>query len=199
MARSSDEELREDIVALVTALVRGGFQPRDQIWQAADDICEDGADPDRLRAFASAELDRLWTEQRAAEASWSGRTDCDRLDAAFEELETTGVICRQDFTCCGTCGAAEIGMEIEEFERNRGVRARGYAFYHMQDTERAIEGHGVYLGYGAAEAGEAAALAVGCEIVAALRSHGLKPEWDGSWGKRIHVPLEWRRRFVCTP
>ncbi|ANP47250.1 DUF6891 domain-containing protein [Candidatus Viadribacter manganicus] len=196
MTKQSDQDLRGDISALLTAMVRGAFQPRDQIWLAVDDICEEGADPDALREFASKELDRLWSEQRTVEASWSDRTDCDRLDQAFEELESSGIVCRQDFTCCGTCGAAEIGAELDDAEQ-RGLKVRGYAFYHQQDTEGAIEGYGIFLNYGAEKGGEDAALTIAREIVSVLQSHGLQPKWNGAWSQRIHVPLEWRRRLVC--
>jgi len=197
MGKSSDEDLRQDLVHVLTALVRAGFQPRDQIWLAADDVCEEAAEPDAMRAFAAAELARLWAEQRALEASWEGRTDCERLDQAFAELETMGIVCRQDFTCCGNCGAAEIDGEFEAMEA-AGVVVRGYAFYHQQDTERAIEGDGVYLSYGADAEGEASALEIAREIVAVLTSHGLKPAWNGQWSQRIHVPLVWRRRLMCS-
>lgn len=198
MADPTDDELREDIVALLTAQVRAGFHPRDEIWLDADDICEQSTNPDALRQFASGELERLWKDQRAAEAGWVGRTDCDRLDEAFAELESTGIVCRQDFTCCGNCGVAEIGDELAEVEEKRGIRVRGYAFYHMQDTESAVEGHGLYLNYGAEERSEAAALVIAREIIAVLKSHGLNPNWDGRYSQRIHVPLEWRRGLSCT-
>lgn len=197
MAKETDEDLRGDIDATLTAMVRGGFAPRDEIWLVIDDICEQGEDPDTLRVYASAELELLWREQRAAEATWSGSTDCDRLDKAFADLEERGVICRQDFTCCGNCGVAEIGVELNEAER-RGIHVRGYAFYHQQDTERAVEGDGVYLNYGAEKEGEAAALAIAREIVTTLKHHGLEPRWNGSIGQRIHVPMVWRRRLICT-
>src|SRR5262249_27527909 len=155
-----------------------GFQPRDEIWLEVDDVCEQSADPDALRQYASAELERHWGAQRALEATWQGRTDCDRLDEAFAELESTGVVCRQGFTCCGTCGAAEIGAECADFEDKRGKPVRGYAFYHMQDTEHAVDGHGLFLNYGADEEGEAAALSIAREIIAVLKSHGLNPAWN---------------------
>lgn len=196
-SKSSDEDLRQDVVHVLRTMVRAGFMPRDQIWLAADDVCEEAADPDAMRAFAAAELERLWAAQRAAEASWEGRTDCDRLDQAFAELESTGIVCRQDFTCCGNCGAAEIGDEFEAVEA-AGVKVRGYAFYHQQDTERAIDGDGVYLNYGAEAEGEAPALEIAREIVSVLTAYGLRPDWNGSWGQRIHVPMQWRRRLSCS-
>lgn len=197
MAKDTDEDLRGDVDATLNAMVRGAFLPRDQVWLAIDDICEDAEDPDALRAYASAELELLWNEQRSIEKTWSGSTDCDRLDKAFAELEDRGIICRQDFTCCGNCGVAEIGMELNEAEQ-RGTHVRGYAFYHQQDTESAIQGHGVYLNYGAEKEGEAAALAIAREIITSLKHHGLEPQWNGSIGQRIHVPMEWRRRLSCT-
>ena len=45
MAKETDEDLRGDIDALLKALVRGGFAPRDEIWLALDDICEQGEEP----------------------------------------------------------------------------------------------------------------------------------------------------------
>ncbi|MEZ5956638.1 MAG: hypothetical protein R3C27_05425 [Hyphomonadaceae bacterium] len=197
MAKETDEDLRGDIDATLKAMVRGGFAPRDEIWLVVDDICEQGDEPDTLRAYASAELELLWREQRADEASWSGSTDCDRLDRAFDDLEDRGIICRHDFTCCGNCGVAEIGAELNEAEQ-RGTHVRGYAFYHQQDTEAAVNGHGVYLNYGAEKEGEAAALAIAREIITTLKHHGLDPQWNGSIGQRIHVPLVWRRRLACT-
>lgn len=197
MAKDTDEDLRGDIDTLLKAMVRAAFVPRDQVWYAVDDICEEGADPDALRTYASAELERLWAEQRTIEATWSGKTDCDRLDKAFDDLEKRGIVCRQDFTCCGNCGVAEIGGELEEAE-SRGIRIRGYAFYHQQDTERAVEGAGVYLNYGAEREGEGPALEIAREIVSALKRNGLKPEWNGTIGQRILVPMEWRRRLICT-
>jgi hypothetical protein len=64
----------------------------------------------------------------------------------------------------------------------------------MQDTERAAEGDGLYLNYGACEDGEEAALAVANDIVTQLTAHGLRTEWNGSWNQRIAVSLDWKRR-----
>ena len=128
-----------------------------------------------------------------AEREWTEATDCDRLDDAFAALEASGVIARQNFTCCGTCGSTEIWDEIGSAEA-AGLPAHGYAFFHMQDTESAAEGYGLYLNYGACTEGEAAALAIGHEIVEQLEAHGLRTEWNGDWGTRIHVALDWKKR-----
>ena len=82
---------------------------------------------------------------------------------------------------------------MEEVEAT-GRPVRGYAFYHMQDTESAAEGRGLYLAYGAADEGELAALGVAGEIVDTLRTQGLDVAWEGTWDKRIQVSLDWKRR-----
>jgi hypothetical protein len=173
--------------------VASGFYDEDTILTHAVESFEDEFDPAFLRGTAQ----RMLREEMAAHArdqqDWPARTDCDRLDDAFAALEAKGVIARQNFTCCGTCGSAEIWDEIKAVDDAGGL-TRGYAFYHMQDTERAAEGDGLYLNYGACEEGEVAALAVAKDIVTQLEAHGLRTDWNGSWNQRIAVSLDWKRR-----
>jgi hypothetical protein len=178
---------------LVRRDVAGGFYDDDAILTNANDVFEEELPRPLLRVEASAALRAALAHHRAAEQGWDEITDCDRLDAAFDALEAEGVIARQNFTCCGTCGASEIWDEVEE-ARNDGMIAQGYAFFHMQDTEAAVEGHGLYLSYGACEEGEDAAIAIGHRIIAALEAEGLATEWDGSLGQRIGVALVWKKR-----
>lgn len=137
--------------------------------------------------------------QAAVERTWPVPTDCDRLDRAFAKLERAGIVARQNFTCCQTCGHAEIGDELDGAACDGPVR--GYTFFHAQDTEAAEAGAGIYLAFGAvlppgsaAEALAGAAAEVAREIVRALRAEGLEVDWDGDPARRIGVPLQWRRR-----
>jgi hypothetical protein len=82
---------------------------------------------------------------------------------------------------------------MQEVSRT-GQRVRGYTFYHKQDTENAIQGHGVYLGYGAVLEGESAALEIAREIARTLQRNELAVEWDGSFRTRIFVKMDWKRR-----
>ncbi|ETI65375.1 hypothetical protein C100_02385 [Sphingobium sp. C100] len=179
------EQMRRDVL--------GGFFDEDAILTNAHDLFEEELPRPTLRREASAALRTALAEHRAAEEGWTHMTDCDRLELAFAALEAEGIIARQNFTCCSNCGASEIWDEIEAAQAE-GLPAQGYAFFHMQDTESAIEGNGLYLNYGAADQGEAAAIAIGHRIVAQLEDHGLPTEWDGSWGQRIGVPLVWKKR-----
>ena len=176
--------------------LRGGYVDRDSIVDNALEVLElQPHGEDVLRANALRILDEEIAAYRLESADWPDVTDHDRLEEAFAALESQGVVCRQNFTCCGTCGVAEIGDEIDA-TRERGGDVLGYAFFHMQDTERAVEGGGLWLNFGATGDGEAPALAVAGRIAEALRATGLTVNWDGDWSKRIHVPLQWQRRLA---
>ncbi|MFG1868676.1 DUF6891 domain-containing protein [Micromonospora arborensis] len=125
----------------------------------------------------------------AAQARWPEVTDNDRLTAAFRTLSAGGLVARENFSCCQNCGTTEIGAEVP-----RGRSARGYAFYHQQDAEHAVDGSGVHVAYGLF--GEPPTADIGAEVAAALRAEGLPVHWDGKPGTRIRVSLTWQRRRV---
>jgi hypothetical protein len=193
MGPTEFDALRDEMRTFIRGRVRGGFTPSDQIAAGAVDTFSDQADPDELEPVAA----RITQEEVAAhlrdQENWPAATDCDRLDDAFAELTEGGIVCRQDFTCCSTCGHSEIGGEMA-IERQAGRRVRGYAFYHMQDTDRAVAGCGIYLKYGAVEQGDAAGQQIGREIEAALGRHGLKTSWNGRLDTSILVEVDWKRR-----
>lgn len=170
----------------------GYLDPADIAHFAADVFAEE-IDPALLRHHIQRFTREILDDHRAEQRGWPAVTDCERLDAAFAALEREGVICRQNFSCCGSCGAAEIWDEMAAAEE-AGMEVRGYTFFHMQDTEAAVAGEGLYLSYGAVAEGAAGAEAIGHAVVAALEAKGLDPVWDGQWTRRIFVPLSWRRR-----
>ena len=185
----------DHIVAYARNWVRGGYLSRAEIVSEIEAMAEDeGLSPDLFDADGLVDLEVR--DLKAEQIRWPAVTDYDRLDAALEALEMKRIVARQDFTCCGNCGQAEIGAEIADFEE-KGVRARGYVFFHQQDTESAVEGHGLYFNYGHALEYDKpeASRDIGRELVAALEGAGLRPKWDGDLGKRVFVGLDWKRRW----
>ncbi|MBN2972358.1 hypothetical protein JW805_10060 [Roseomonas aeriglobus] len=183
----------DDLRDFIRRDVAGGFFDDDAVLRNAVEVYADEIDADTLRVSAQAYLRDALRDHRAAQAGWPEETDCDRLDAAFEALEAQGIVCRQNFTCCGTCGAAEIRDEMDAIEA-AGFDVRGYAFYHAQDTEAAVDGDGLYLNYGAIDDDDDQAVAVGRLVTQELSAHGLKVSWSGDLAKRIGVFLDWKRR-----
>lgn len=138
-------------------------------------------------------VDQAVRAHHAKQAKWTTPTDCDKLDAAFKALERNGVVARQNFTCCSNCGEAEIGGEMAEV-KGRGRKVIGYAFYHMQDTQSAVDGGSIYIKYGASEITDDNTRMIGRKIAAALTAAGLKPDWDDDPNTAIRVKLKWRKR-----
>jgi len=122
--------------------------------------------------------------RRSQQAKWTSEETVTNLDRAFDDLEEAGILARQNFTCCGTCGAAEIGGE-----RDESREWRAYVFFHMQDTDRLIQTGSLYLAYGIFPPQDADDLPgfVTAEILPRLARHGLRAEWDGDPRTRIHV------------
>lgn len=199
----------EEVLEYVTSTIWAGFiELDDAVTQVADYF---GTDENRI-----APLVRIAWDRRAAElASGEGTGSYAALASAFDILETGGIIARMNFTCCQTCGHAEIADE-------RGAdAAHGYTFFHQQDSERLAAGE-VMLAFGAfrpapgidpdllarakAEDDSPQRQAarkkvwdisdplVGEEIAAGLRAACLEVDWDGTRVTRIRVDLpDWRK------
>ncbi len=194
MSKQPPEELLEALKHYVTHEVRGGFASVTDIPAAAVEVvtAEDIEPADLLpyaEQYTADSLVQLHEEQQF----WPDVTDCDRLDQAFADLEKTGLLSRQDFSCCQPCGHGDMSDEIESAIA-QGRTVRGYTFYTWQDTEWTVDGQDLCLTYASVEDGDGATIAVGHEVVSALRASGLSVEWDGSIEKRIVVSVEWRRR-----
>jgi hypothetical protein len=193
MAAELSADLVEQMRRFVRNEVRGGFTSVADIPTGAVEYLLDDAEAEVLRPHAEQYTAEALVALSEEEKGWPQVTDCDRLDSAFARLEAAGVVARQNFSCCQNCGHAEMWDEVQA-AAEEGRSPHGYTFYHGQDTEAAVEGHGLCLAYGAVEPGEEALAQVGHEVVAALRGHGLQVRWDGSTDKRISVSLDWKRR-----
>ncbi|MET9403076.1 hypothetical protein [Kitasatospora sp. NPDC002965] len=183
--RDAEERARE--------LIRCGFQEPDEIVESlVEDLDDQGLTAEEAERIVAP----LWRARLEEQASWPETTDVDRLEAAFDSLEEQGIVAAMDFTCCASCGYAEIGGEADE-------DSRGFVFFHQQDTERVATGGSLMLRYGGfqvdGESTEAAVrrtVRVGREVVSALKEVGLPVKWDGSPEVAITVtPMVWLNRL----
>ncbi|MFI5956183.1 DUF6891 domain-containing protein [Cryptosporangium sp. NPDC051539] len=183
-----DEDLRASAIDHIrTEVGRGSGTFLDVVDSTLEYLEGEEADPDELRALAWSVASDEFAAALAAQGNWPEQTDNDRLTEAFRALDAAGIVARQDFTCCQNCGLSEIGGEVPD-----PAAARGYVFYHRQDTESAVAGHGVHLAYGLFERPPTAE--IGNEVAAALTTAGLAVDWDGTTARRIRVPLGWAVR-----
>lgn len=182
---AADPEAAAVTAALAARYLVEGYRDFDQLVRDLHEMSE--SDPPVTAAQAREILTPLWRERAAAQADW-GTTDCDRLTAAFADLDRSGIVAREHFSCCQNCGTHEIWAEADD-------ETRGYAFFHFQDTESAVDG-ALYLSYGARADPPESTVAIGHEIVKALEAHGLRTDWNGSEKQRICITdLNWQKRL----
>jgi hypothetical protein len=99
------DELRQHIETLVAA----GFLDEDEIELGAAEAFEDRLEPATLRAAAHQLTAAAWEAHARAQATWPAVTDCDRLDAAFAEMEARGIVARQDSAAATTAARRRSG------------------------------------------------------------------------------------------
>jgi hypothetical protein len=144
-------------------------------------------DPAELRAIAWRLVGPLFASHLEAQAAWPTVIDSDRLTDAFRELDRSGIVARERFACCQSCGLGEIGMEVLDT-----APVRGYVFYNYQDADRAALGGSLWLAYGLFEQPPTAE--IGEEVATAVRAAGLDVDWNGSPDQRIRLRLALVRR-----
>ena len=194
--KKTQADLEREVHETVVRRVIEGFESRDEIIAGVVDELAQEYDAVALRTAVVRLADLELAAQRERERLWTEPTDCDRLDQAFAALEKNGIIARQNYSDCQTCGVAQISEEMAKLHQ-AGKPVRGYVFYHEQDTEGAADG-GLYLSYGAENGEGQDSVAVGRDIVRELDHHRLKTVWNGDLSERINVQLDWRRRRFTT-
>jgi hypothetical protein len=176
------------VLDCIKTWVWSGFYSADQIDRMIDDVVVPGCDVAFLKASVQPEVERKLTAQDA----WPAETDCDRLDKVVRHLHGAGICALQNAGYTMSDGRTDVAEAVAGGPKGY---YRGFCFYHGQDVERAVKGQGLHIAFGAIDDDRAAGVAVGCEIVEALRHVGFAVEWDGSIERRINVPaILWQRR-----
>ncbi|MFL5341453.1 MAG: DUF6891 domain-containing protein [Gemmataceae bacterium] len=183
-------ETDEYILNAIKTWVWTGFYSPDEVDAMIDDILERNADEAMLRAAVAPEFDK----KAAAEASWPDTTDCDRLDRAFQELNSSGIIALHNAGYTTSDGLDHVSEALRE-RGKKGVK--GYCFYHGQDVERAVAGGGLFVAFGDLGEDKTKKTEIGHLVKAVLQACELAVEWNGDPEMRLSMPgLAWKRRRV---
>lgn len=198
-----DPELEEYIRDMVwTQLVRGDDSINDHAYEIACAV-EDEEGAGTLSEAQCRAIAQYLIDARRAQQAGFGEVPASKLDRAFEALRRAHVVAEQDFTCCNTCGHAEI-------EGDQGDL--GYVFFHQQDTESLAEYGSTYLSYGIfwpAHISEEEYKALSSSqreelydattiklmktvVIPTLQEHGIGVSWEGNVDTRILITdVEW--------
>ncbi|MFI7575617.1 DUF6891 domain-containing protein [Micromonospora sp. NPDC049497] len=193
IAEPARTEIEHEIWAWI---VRGEDDAGEFVDYLDDDEERHGVTDEELAAAYERALDVRRDQQR----EWGDVQS--NLSLAFAELNRLGVLARGNFSCCGTCAAAEIHDERDETRH-----WRGYLWYDQQDTESLVSSldGSVYLGYGAypprdfdkaaydtlSDDDRQARYQADVErlldelVFPVLRKHGMRVEWNRTQATRI--------------
>jgi hypothetical protein len=213
------EKSREELRERLRSAIRGELRLARSDHQGILDYCRDvwmqdvcPADEwDAFLRFEREEIDRLAVERAAEMSSWPDETDCDRLDRVEVALRERGILFWQVSPCCDTCTGGELPDRIAVInDRHPGFRdrVRGYAFFIDQNMPEMLAESlriSIYLGYGCFTQDDSqaepdvynkGALGFAREVCECLHEEGLEVDWDGDFGRKICVSVNWRRRTV---
>lgn len=153
--------------------------------------------------FKSDEIDKKWlafqideemARKAASEKTWPEKTDCDRLDQVFEELNRSNIIALQNVGYTKSDGIEDI-LQVYQKRGGKSSLIEGYCFYHGQDLDRAVDSQGLMLTFGDIHGTDVKGLEIGAKIVTVLKHHGFDPKWPRTINKRIEIPdINWLRR-----
>lgn len=107
------------------------------------------------------------------------------LNEAFKSLRHRGIIARQNYKCCMSCGFSALEDEVKK-RATSGKKINGVVFYHKQDNERRLDGHDIMLRYDATT-DELSQEAIGKIICEEITKAGLVFQWDGKGSSCIRV------------
>ncbi|HEY9679161.1 MAG TPA: hypothetical protein V6C76_14225 [Drouetiella sp.] len=182
----TESDLPDELKKLVHVRVWSGFFSFDDVLEAVLEGIDEGGFSEEELDLGQADVEPYILSEFAAKAeaakNWPAQTECDKLADAFEKLTKSGIISLE----YAGYDQSDGWTEYHEFVANFSLtNVRGGCFYHYQDLERAVDGEGLHLTFGAPSGEDADGIAVAKEVVQVLQQFGLKPTWNETIKERI--------------
>lgn len=103
------------------------------------------------------------------------------LSSTFLHLHHLGIVSKQNFSCCQSCGTKAIQDYSKDYS--------GYAFFHIQDRCSALVNRMLYISYDSFEGNQ---IGVGRLVAKLLKVYGFEVTWNRSGFQRIRIELDER-------
>ncbi|CEL01026.1 hypothetical protein ASPCAL00618 [Aspergillus calidoustus] len=136
-------------------------------------------------------IDTLWAKQLRRQAKWSEAKleDYAKIEQVFRNLNEKGIVARKNFYYTQQQADFHIRKEATGNEQ-------GFAYWHGQDTEKALDGFGLVIRFGALDFDDEGSKRVGEIVCEELRAVGLPALWNGTAMQAIYVrPFVWRKKL----
>ncbi|BAU53038.1 DUF6891 domain-containing protein [Mucilaginibacter gotjawali] len=186
------DSLKNNIVHEIKLDVKSGFFSAEETLDRVKEVF-DGDSLDEQ--WIVSKINRTYAQAFNAQVQWPTVTAFDRLAKAFDKLNQNHIIALHNQGMTKEDGVDDC-TELHNKLKKKGIRTRGYCFYHGQDLDRVIEDKNLYLAFGDFDDNDRKGVAIGKAIVKVLKEQGFKVNWNNSMDSRIEIEnLTWRKRF----
>jgi hypothetical protein len=183
---------KKDILEQVDISIKSGFYDKEEIFINVEDyLYEIPFDHE----WAKQQIDKAYSERLKEQSTWPAVTDFDKLVQAFDKLNSSGIIALHNAGMTKQDGEGD-SEEIHDELLKKGIKTKGFCYYHWQDVERVVEDTHLYIGFGDFNNNDQDALEIGRQVAAALKEQGFKLHWDNTVAARIEITnIKWQKRF----
>jgi hypothetical protein len=182
--------------------MQGGYGHPDAIVEGLVELVEYDPETEAIVASDRGEVveavrqmvDGALHEHAVAESAFPPTTDCDRLTAAFNQLDSRGIIAREDVGYTQSDLRDEMWALLEA-ARSGARNARGWVAFHRQDVERVVDSGQLYISFAAVSDDDDGFRAIGAQVAGGLAEAGLTEAWIGDPNRRVELTgVLWQKR-----
>jgi hypothetical protein len=183
---------KNDIIEQLNISIKSGFYDKEDIFTNIEDyLYEIPFDRD----WTKKQIDSAYADRLNAQATWPAITDFDKLVQAFDILNSSGIIALHNAGITKQDGEGD-SKEIHDHLLKKGVKTKGFCYYHWQDVERVVDDSHLYIGFGDFNNSDKEALEIGKQVAMTLEHKGFKINWDKTVETRIEITnIKWEKRF----
>jgi len=187
-------EIQEEVIEIIEKELHFGFMEEDELLEEVlDTFLDEDIDP----KWIGERVHHMYVERMEEIDEWDPEeaNDFDRLANAFDELCDHKIIAihRAGYT---DEDAIEEITEAFKGLAERGVRPKGYVYYHGGHLEKVLdeEKPRLDLVFGAMTKASSQVRGVGNLISETLQRYGLEVRWNGNPGDNIRIiDIDWQK------
>lgn len=187
-------DLQQEVLDIIEKEILFGFMEEDELLEEVlDTFLDEDVDP----KWIGEQVHKLYAEREAEIDEWDPEeaNDFDRIANAFDEL------CEHKIIALHRAGlddddAVEEITEAFKSLAERGIRPKGYVYYHGGHLEKVLDEDkpSLDLVFGAVTKAESQVTQVGNLISDTLQRYGFDIRWNGRPGSNIRIKdIDWQK------